>query len=59
MLLEKGESIFEKMDITYDNLRELDNPITPVAKYYKSLLREGESLWWTSNNVLDDIAPQS
>ena len=31
------------MDITYDNLRELDNPITPVAKYYKSLLREGES----------------
>lgn len=57
MLLEKGKSIFEKMDTTYDSLRELDNPITPVAKYYKSLLREGESLWWTSNNVLDDIAP--
>ncbi|MEE6032326.1 hypothetical protein [Avibacterium paragallinarum] len=57
MLLTKGESIFEKMGIPYDTLRNLENPISPVANYYKSHLRKGESLWWVSNNILNEVSP--
>lgn len=46
MRLKKGETIFDKMGIDYDTLRKLENPVDPVSKYYKSTLKEGESLWW-------------
>lgn len=57
MQLEIGQSIFEKMAIPYDTLRHLENPVSPVAKYYKSQLRKGESLWWSSDNILEEISP--
>lgn len=57
MKLENGNSIFDKMSISYDTLRLLDNPITPVAQYYKSQLKKGESLWWTSDNLTEEVAP--
>jgi hypothetical protein len=47
MNLKPGESIFHKMGIPYDTLRKMDNPVEPVASYYRSKLREGESLWWS------------
>lgn len=58
-LQEKGEStIFEKMDVDYDELRLMDNPVPTVSHYYTSLLREGESLWWASNaNLEEEAAP--
>lgn len=49
MRLEKGETIFDKMGIPYDELRVMDNPVTPVSKYYKSRLGQGERLWWTGD----------
>ena len=33
----------------------MQDPITPVAKYYKSLLKPGESLWWTGTK--EEVAP--
>ena len=56
MELEEGQTIFDKIGIPYDVLRRMDNPITPVANYYRSKLRPGESLWWADNNV-EEVVP--
>lgn len=50
MQLKKGETIFDKIGIPYDELRQLDNPIAPVSKYYRSQLKPGESLWWAGDS---------
>lgn len=57
MMLENGQTIFDKMGISYDELRLLDNPVVPVSKYYKSKLKPGESLWWISDNEENIIPP--
>ena len=56
MRLAEGETIFDKMGIPYDDLRRMDNPVTPVSHYYRSQLKPGESLWWAANNV-EETAP--
>lgn len=56
MRLKKGETIFDKMGISYDELRQMDNPVAPVSKYYRERLRPGESLWWAADNQ-DAVAP--
>lgn len=50
MNLKKGETIFDKIKISYDELRKMDNPVIPVSEYYKSKLKDGESLWWATGN---------
>lgn len=57
MELGVGETIFDKMGITYDELRIMDNPVAPVSHYYKKNLKPGESLWWTDNDVEETVAP--
>ncbi|MBO4910644.1 MAG: hypothetical protein J5476_15330 [Lachnospiraceae bacterium] len=57
MRLNKGETIFDKMGIPYDDLRTMDNPISPVAKYYREQLKPGESLWWAGENVAEEVVP--
>jgi hypothetical protein len=49
MRLRKGETIFDKMGVPYDELRLMENPVVPVSKYYRSQLKEGESLWWAGD----------
>ena len=56
MRLHKGETIFDKMGVPYDELRKMDNPIAPVAKYYRSQLKEGESLWWTGDSSDETVS---
>ena len=56
MQLCKGETIFEKMGIPYDELRKMENPIAPVAKYYRSQLKKGESLWWTGDSSDESVS---
>lgn len=56
MRLNKGETIFDKIDITYDELRNLENPIAPVSKYYRSQLKPGESLWWAGDSVDESVS---
>lgn len=55
MRIEEGETIFDKIGIPYDELRKMDNPIAPVARYYRSQLKEGESLWWAEDTVDDSV----
>ncbi len=54
MNLKKGETIFDKIGMSYDELRKLENPVEPVSRYYKSRLKEGESLWWASDEKLEE-----
>ena len=56
MRLKKGETIFDKIGIEYDVLRKMENPISPVAKYYRENLKPGESLWWTGENVEEAVS---
>lgn len=57
MQLKSGETIFDKMHISYDELREKENPIEPVANYYRSLLKPGESLWWAGDTPEEKTVP--
>jgi hypothetical protein len=54
MKLGDKETIFDKMQVTYDELRESDNAVGRVVKYYKSQLKEGESLWWIDSGDAED-----
>ena len=56
MELSQGETIFDKMGISYDELRKMDNPVAPVSKYYKSQLKPGESLWWVADENPENIS---
>ena len=56
MSLSNGNTIFDKMGITYDQLRSEPNPAATVANYYKSQLKQGESLWW-AGGVTDVVVP--
>lgn len=51
MSLETGNTIFDKMGVTYDELRNMSNPVEPIAKYYKSTLKRGERLWWAGEKI--------
>lgn len=57
MELKKGETIFDKIGMSYDELRTLENPVESVSKYYKSKLRPGERLWWANNSIEESTAP--
>ncbi len=46
MNLPKGESIFDLMNISYDELRNQEQPVKSIKKYYKSKLGKDNSLWW-------------
>jgi len=56
MDLRPGETIFDKMGVSYDELRLMENPVAPVSKYYKSLLKPGETLWWADNADEEEAA---
>ncbi len=56
MRLCHGETIFDKMGISYDELRQMDNPIAPVSKYYRSKLKPGESLWWAGDSADEAVS---
>lgn len=58
MKLPEGETIFDKMGITYDEMRKLQNPIQPVVEYFRSTLKPGESLWWVNGeDAASEAAP--
>lgn len=46
MNLPEGRSIFDKMAISYDELRMSGDTIQQIKSYYRSQLKEGEGLWW-------------
>lgn len=46
MELQTGQTIFDKLDIPYDTLRNFPNPIKPISDYYRQFLKPGEEVWW-------------
>jgi hypothetical protein len=46
MELSIGQSIFEKMEVSYDVFRKDENSIQKLKEYYRKQLKEGEELWW-------------
>jgi len=46
MNLSKGKSIFDKLGVEYEVLRQEENPIGRIKDYYRTQLKEGEELWW-------------
>jgi hypothetical protein len=54
MDLLEGQTIFDKLDIPYDTLRNYQNPIRPITDYYRKFLKPGEEVWW-----LDQEEPKS
>lgn len=56
MKLGYGETIFDKIGISYDDLRKMDNPVIPVSQYYKQKLKAGESLWWVNATDIEETA---
>lgn len=58
MNLGMGETIFDKIGKSYDEVRQLPEPAAPMIEYYSSKLRKGESLWWSKNyNVEEQSSP--
>jgi len=57
MRLNPGETIFDKLGITYDELRKDSNPVRPIRSYYEGQLKPGQSLWWVNDNLDDSAAP--
>ena len=57
MRITPGETILDKMEITYDELRSLDEPIIPIREYYFANLKPGQTLWWLSDNLDDATSP--
>ncbi len=51
MSLGVGETIFDKMGVEYDDFRTMQNPVIPVAEYYKKQLKPGERLWWAGGSI--------
>lgn len=46
MDLQAGHTIFDKLDIPYDTLRNFSNPLKPITDYYRQFLKPGEEVWW-------------
>jgi len=51
MNLEQGNTIFDKMNISYDEFRKQENPIKSVITYYNNKLKPGEELWWINSDI--------
>jgi hypothetical protein len=46
MNLPIGKTIFDDMEMSYDEIRKLKDPIQPVVEFFRKKLNPGESLWW-------------
>jgi hypothetical protein len=46
MELTEGGTIFDKLEIPYDTLRQASNPIKHITDYYRKFLKPGEEVWW-------------
>ncbi len=53
MDLVEGNSIFDKMGVSYEELRKENNPINKIKDYYRNQLKDGEELWWIDAQVED------
>jgi hypothetical protein len=57
MELPKGDSIFDKIGIEYEKLREMENPIKPFIDYIRKNTKKGEEPWWMGSDEIQVINP--
>lgn len=55
MDLDLGESIFDKIGLSYDELRTKENPIKPIVSYYRSISKRGEEPWWMESGEAPEV----
>ncbi len=55
MELNLGKSIFDKIGMSYDVLRSIDNPIKPIVSYYRSISKRGEEPWWMDSGETPEV----
>ena len=55
MELPVGQSIFDKIGVEYDDLRQ-NSPIAQIKAYYRAQLKEGDELWWIDQQIEDTAA---
>lgn len=55
MDLDSGESIFDKIGLSYDELRTKENPIKPIVSYYRSISKRGEEPWWMDSGETPEV----
>jgi len=51
MLMDEANSIFKKMNTSYDTIRNSSNPVSAIRAYYKQQMKEGDALWWMGDDV--------
>lgn len=56
MNLTSGETIFDKMGTTYDELRTSEDSISQVREYYRKKANKNDQMpWWISDNDSEPI----
>lgn len=55
MELNSGSSIFDKIGLSYDELRIQDDPIKPIVNYYRSIAKRGEEPWWMTDDSSSEV----
>ncbi len=45
-----NESIFSKVGVDYETLRQLSNPFKPIKNYLRKNLKQDEDIWWIDYN---------
>ena len=53
MELNEGNTIFDKMGTEYDILRNIDDPIKEIVRYFRKIAQKGEEPWWMGSE--DDV----
>ncbi len=54
MELARGQTIFDRMETDYNQVRTSENPIQPIVEYHRRHLKPGQDLWWVDSQ--DDDA---
>tara|TARA_Y100001934_G_C12309863_1_gene754365 strand:+ start:345 stop:1472 length:1128 start_codon:yes stop_codon:yes gene_type:complete len=49
-----GETIFDKVGIPYDELRQLTNPFKPIADFHRKRLGDKGDVWWLNSSDADE-----
>ena len=55
MELDTGSSIFDKIGMSYDELRSQNNPIKAIVDYYRSISQRGEEPWWMDSGESPEV----
>lgn len=53
MNLPSGQSIFDKMQVSYETIRKAPNRTSIIRDYYKRLAGEGNTVWWLDDGSGD------